>query len=127
MGFELPLSVGSIALFVFVFGLGLVPVFWVQAAVSALEALVVWAIVQRSDWDALAREAQERQGQPARAEDEAAEERRPPGACSEISLQEAPAAGAGAGPAAAGSAKGSDSTCDPEPFSSPWPSTAEAA
>lgn len=123
MGFELPLSVGSIALFVFVFKFGLVPVFWVQAAVSLLEALVVWAIVLRSDWATVAREAQERQGQLAPAEDEAdsPEERRPPGACSEISMQEPPAGKAGADFAAC-STRG-PSACDPESF----PSTAEAA
>jgi len=88
MGFELPMSVGSVAVFVFVFKYGLVPVFWVQAFVSVLEAVVVWAIVARSDWAKVAREAQERQGQQA-GEADTSEEQGQPGHQSEISMQQA--------------------------------------
>lgn len=61
-GFELPFSIGSVALLVLVFKADLVTVFWGQAAVSAFEMVVVLAILQRSDWALYAREAQERQG-----------------------------------------------------------------
>merc|ERR1712100_288245 len=62
MGFELPLSVGSIALLVIVFKSDLVTVYWAQAGVSAFEALVVMCILYRSDWKRYAEEAGERQG-----------------------------------------------------------------
>jgi MATE family multidrug resistance protein len=61
-GFELPFSIGSVALLVLVFKADLLTVFWAQAAVSTFEMVVVLAIVQRSDWARYAREAQERQG-----------------------------------------------------------------
>jgi len=61
MGFELPVTVGSVALMVLVFDATLGQVCWVQAAVSAVEAVVVLIIVSRSDWACYAREARQRQ------------------------------------------------------------------
>lgn len=61
-GFELPFSLGSIAVLVLYFKVrSLVLVYWVQAGVTCLEAVVVWAIVYRSDWHKHSEEAQERQ------------------------------------------------------------------
>eukprot|EP00929_Paragymnodinium_shiwhaense_P014177 TRINITY_DN122062_c0_g1_i1.p1 TRINITY_DN122062_c0_g1~~TRINITY_DN122062_c0_g1_i1.p1 ORF type:complete len:579 (+),score=118.52 TRINITY_DN122062_c0_g1_i1:62-1798(+) len=65
MGFELPLSVGSTALLVLYFNADLQTVYWAQGLVSLFEALVVVAILQRSDWPRFAKEAQERQAAPA--------------------------------------------------------------
>jgi len=62
MGFELPLSVGSTALLVFVFKASLLQVYWAQAAVSLLEAAVIFVIIGRSNWEGLATAAQVRQG-----------------------------------------------------------------
>lgn len=90
MGFELPLSVGSVAALVFLFDAGLVAVYWSQAAVSFLEAFVILAIVQRSDWAEFARQARARQGaSSAESDAEMPEETAPPHQASEISMQEA--------------------------------------
>eukprot|EP00930_Biecheleria_cincta_P021025 TRINITY_DN1566_c0_g2_i2.p1 TRINITY_DN1566_c0_g2~~TRINITY_DN1566_c0_g2_i2.p1 ORF type:complete len:616 (+),score=105.86 TRINITY_DN1566_c0_g2_i2:267-1850(+) len=61
MGFELPLSIGSTALLVFVFKAGLAEVFWAQAAVTLLEAVVILMFLRCSDWRKYATDAQERQ------------------------------------------------------------------
>merc|ERR1719482_45865 len=63
-GFELPFSIGSVALLVLVFKADLVTVFWAQAAVSTFEMVVVLAILQRSDWARYTREAREREDAP---------------------------------------------------------------
>merc|ERR1712226_367718 len=62
MGFEIPFSVGSVAIMVLVFHATLGQVYWAQAAVSTLEAIVVLVILSRSDWERYAREARQRQG-----------------------------------------------------------------
>mmetsp|Transcript_40695 Transcript_40695/g.73342 ORF Transcript_40695/g.73342 Transcript_40695/m.73342 type:complete len:569 (-) Transcript_40695:55-1761(-) len=89
MGFELPLSVGSTAILVFVFKANLQTVYWAQAVVSILEAVVIMAILSRSDWPKFAREARQRQG--GQDDEEASpEEGQGPDAhqASEISLQD---------------------------------------
>jgi len=63
MGFELPLSLGSVALLVLAFHASLLEVYWVQSAVTCLEAVVVWFIITRSNWSKHAAEAQVRQNQ----------------------------------------------------------------
>ena len=60
MGFELPLSLGSTIVLVLVFKASVVTVYWVQAFVTLLEALVVGLIVSKSDWPRFAREARKR-------------------------------------------------------------------
>jgi len=72
MGFELPFSLGSTYLLVFVFNQSLLVVYWAQALVSWIEAVVVLAIIQRSDWAQFALDAKRRQGTP---EDEEQSER----------------------------------------------------
>ena len=62
MGFDLPFSVGSTALMVFYFQASLNVVYWVQAAVSFVEAAVILVIIRWSDWAGLARQARSRQG-----------------------------------------------------------------
>eukprot|EP00440_Ansanella_granifera_P047540 gb/GFBE01051491.1/.p1 GENE.gb/GFBE01051491.1/~~gb/GFBE01051491.1/.p1 ORF type:complete len:578 (+),score=106.72 gb/GFBE01051491.1/:1-1734(+) len=90
LGFELPLSVGSTAVLVFAFKADLLTVYWAQAAVSLLEALVVIIILQRSDWAAFARDAQQRQGaQQSETNEDAAEGDRQEVQASEISMQAA--------------------------------------
>jgi hypothetical protein len=59
--FEIPLSLGAVAVVVLMFHVGVAEVFWVQGAVMLLEAVVVGEIVRRSDWEKYAREAQARQ------------------------------------------------------------------
>jgi len=61
MGVELPLNIGSVAFLVLYMKAGLVPVYWIQAAVTALETVIVMTIFFRSDWDACARDAKLRQ------------------------------------------------------------------
>jgi len=65
LGFELPLSLGSIAMLVLVFNADVRLVYWVQAGVSVAEAFVVFIIAKRSDWEKYAAAAQARQRQPA--------------------------------------------------------------
>eukprot|EP00931_Biecheleriopsis_adriatica_P108278 TRINITY_DN82600_c0_g1_i1.p1 TRINITY_DN82600_c0_g1~~TRINITY_DN82600_c0_g1_i1.p1 ORF type:complete len:593 (-),score=93.64 TRINITY_DN82600_c0_g1_i1:72-1796(-) len=71
--FELPLSLGSIATLVLVFHADVRLVYWVQASVSMLEALVVVFIVSRSDWERYAREAQARNQRSQEQQEEAEE------------------------------------------------------
>jgi len=61
MGFELPLSLGSVALLVLLFKASVTQVYWVQAAVTCLEAVVVWLLVTRSNWRKFSNEAVARQ------------------------------------------------------------------
>lgn len=75
-GFELPASIGSVAIMVLVLKFrmpdGLLKINWVNAAVSAIELVVVGLLVLCSDWNKYARLARERQ-EAAQREDEAAE------------------------------------------------------
>ena len=57
MGVFLPLSLGSIALMVLVLRRSLPEVYWVIAAVSCVEAALVWGIIRRSDWSRASAEA----------------------------------------------------------------------
>jgi len=59
--FEIPLSLGAVAVVVLMFHVGVAEVFWVQGAVMLVEAVVVGELVRRSDWEKYAREAQARQ------------------------------------------------------------------
>eukprot|EP00747_Dinoflagellata_sp_TGD_P084830 gnl/TRDRNA2_/TRDRNA2_162666_c0_seq3.p1 gnl/TRDRNA2_/TRDRNA2_162666_c0~~gnl/TRDRNA2_/TRDRNA2_162666_c0_seq3.p1 ORF type:complete len:600 (+),score=73.29 gnl/TRDRNA2_/TRDRNA2_162666_c0_seq3:273-1802(+) len=68
MAFELPLSIGSTAFFVFVLHAKLRAVYWAQAIVTMIEAVVVGIMVRRSDWEAHAREAQQRQSDASQGE-----------------------------------------------------------
>jgi MATE family multidrug resistance protein len=61
LGFELPLSLGSVALLVLAFHASLTQVYWAQSAVTCGEALIVWLIVTRSDWRKHSADAVERQ------------------------------------------------------------------
>jgi len=61
MGIELPLNIGSIAFLVLYMHVGLVPVYWAQAAVSCLELVLVLTIFLRSDWERYAKDAKRRQ------------------------------------------------------------------
>lgn len=109
MGFELPLSVGSTALLVIVFKASLTQVFWAQAAVTILEAVVILMILGRSDWRKYAEDAQDRQGvgSAQQAQDTSPEgttqaSKSPPAEDSGIALQDtASTAAPGSGSAAA--------------------------
>lgn len=61
MGVELPLNIGSVAFLVLYVRMGLVPVYWAQAAVSCLELVLVLVIFMRSDWERYAKDAKLRQ------------------------------------------------------------------
>jgi len=61
MGFELPLSLGSIALLVLVLNASLTQVYWVQSLVTSLEAVIVWFLITRSNWAKFSDEAVARQ------------------------------------------------------------------
>jgi len=60
MLFELPLSLGSIAVLVLVFHVDVHVVYWVQAGVTFLECFVVLMILSRSDWEKYAADARAR-------------------------------------------------------------------
>jgi MATE family multidrug resistance protein len=59
--FELPLSLGSVAVLVLLFHSSLGFVYWAQAIVMVGEGVVVWIIIMNTDWAKQAAEAQERQ------------------------------------------------------------------
>uniref|UniRef100_A0A7S2QAM7 Uncharacterized protein n=1 Tax=Zooxanthella nutricula TaxID=1333877 RepID=A0A7S2QAM7_9DINO len=61
MGLELPLNIGSVAFLVLYVHMGLVPVYWAQAAVSCFEMVLVLVIFARSDWERYAKDAKQRQ------------------------------------------------------------------
>lgn len=61
MGVELPLNIGSVAFLVLYAHMGLVPIYWAQAAISSFEMVLVMLIFFRSDWKKHAKEAQHRQ------------------------------------------------------------------
>jgi len=65
-GFELPASIGGVAILVYVVKLrmpnGLLEINWAQAGIAAVECLVVAAIIGCGNWAKYAKEAQERQG-----------------------------------------------------------------
>jgi MATE family multidrug resistance protein len=61
MGFELPLSLGSVAAMVLLVHAKLPNVYWVQSTVTCVEAVVVWVLIVRSNWAKHSEEAQERQ------------------------------------------------------------------
>lgn len=63
-GLELPLSIGGIALYILRYHGDLLGVYWLQAGIGALEALVVVAIMLASDWRKCADEARRRQETP---------------------------------------------------------------
>merc|ERR550537_897621 len=61
MGFEPPLSLGSVAAMVLLVHAKLPNVYWVQSSVTCVEAIVVWTLIVRSNWAKHSEEAQERQ------------------------------------------------------------------
>lgn len=61
MGFELPLSLGSVAALVLLCHASLPQVYWMQASVTCVEAVVVWLLIVKSNWAKHSQEAQERQ------------------------------------------------------------------
>lgn len=61
MGVELPLSIGTVAIFIFVLHFGLVPVYWGQAAVTCLEMAICIMIFVGSNWVQYAEETCKRQ------------------------------------------------------------------
>merc|ERR1719428_2154917 len=69
MGFELPLSLGSVALLVLLFKASVPVVYWVQAFVSCGEAVVVYFLISTSDWAKYAAEARQRQEAPDTSDD----------------------------------------------------------
>ncbi|CAE7194823.1 slc47a1, partial [Symbiodinium sp. CCMP2592] len=60
MLFELPLSLGTIAILVLAFHVDVHVVYWVQAGVTFVEAVIVLLIISRSDWDKYAEDARAR-------------------------------------------------------------------
>lgn len=114
MGFELPFSIGSILILIFVFKAGLQAVFWGQAAVSVIEAIVVLMILRRSNWAVFAREAQERQGvaKPADEESTPVEERE--GLHDSVISMQEPSSKKKIGPSLASSENSSTSVRRPE-------------
>lgn len=62
LGFELPFVLGTIAILVLYFHADVRIVYWGQAIVNGIEAIVVLAIIKRSDWELLSRQARIRQG-----------------------------------------------------------------
>ena len=60
MLFELPLSLGSIAVLVLAFHVDVHVVYWVQAGITFLEAIIVLILISRSDWDKYAEDARAR-------------------------------------------------------------------
>ena len=60
-GFELPLSLGGVALYILLMHGNLLGVYWLQATLGGLEVLVVLVILLRSDFDFWADEARKRQ------------------------------------------------------------------
>ena len=70
-GFELPMSVGGVAIYVFCFHAPtLLGVTWWQAIAGGLEAVVVLVIMSRCNWEQCAVEAQERQEAPSAGDDD---------------------------------------------------------
>ncbi|CAE7201595.1 slc47a1 [Symbiodinium sp. CCMP2456] len=62
MLFELPLSLGTIAILVLAFHVDVHVVYWVQAGVTFVEAVIVLLIISRSDWDKYAEDARRQHG-----------------------------------------------------------------
>lgn len=60
-GFELPMSIGGVAIYILVFHGNLLGVYWWNAISGAIEVVVCLAILFSSDWDYWALEAQRRQ------------------------------------------------------------------
>lgn len=60
-GFELPMTVGGVALYILYFHGNLVGVYWWQAIAGGIEVVVVLAIMLSSDWNFYATEARRRQ------------------------------------------------------------------
>ena len=60
-GFELPMSIGGVAIYILVLNGDLLGVYWWNAISGAIEVVVVMAILFASDWDHWAWEAQRRQ------------------------------------------------------------------
>lgn len=63
-GFELPLSIGGVALYILKYHGDLIGVYWLQAGIGALEGLVVVVIMLWSNWQKCADEARIRQESP---------------------------------------------------------------
>lgn len=99
---------------IFVFKAGLQAVFWGQAAVSVIEAIVVLMILRRSNWAVFAREAQERQGvaKPADEESTPVEERE--GLHDSVISMQEPSSKKKIGPSLASSENSSTSVRRPE-------------
>jgi MATE family multidrug resistance protein len=60
-GFELPMSIGGVAVYILLFHGNLIGVYWWNAISGAIEVVVVLALLLASDWDHWAVEAQRRQ------------------------------------------------------------------
>ena len=60
-GFELPMSIGGVAIYILVFHGNLIGVYWWSAISGAIELLVVLSVLFASDWKYWALEAQRRQ------------------------------------------------------------------
>jgi len=60
-GFELPMSIGGVAIYILVFHGNLLGVYWWTAISGFIEVVVVMAILLVSDWDHWANEARIRQ------------------------------------------------------------------
>uniref|UniRef100_A0A6U5ETY3 Polysaccharide biosynthesis protein C-terminal domain-containing protein n=1 Tax=Corethron hystrix TaxID=216773 RepID=A0A6U5ETY3_9STRA len=60
-GFELPISIGAVALYIIRFHGDLLGVYWVQAAAGGFELSILCIILLTSNWDKYAKKAQKRQ------------------------------------------------------------------
>lgn len=60
-GFELPMSIGGVAIYILLFHGNLMGVYWWNAISGAIEVVVVLAVLFASDWNHWALEAQRRQ------------------------------------------------------------------
>jgi hypothetical protein len=60
-GFELPMSIGGVAIYILVFHGNLLGVYWWTAISGLIEVIVVTILLFRSDWQHWALEAQRRQ------------------------------------------------------------------
>eukprot|EP00978_Attheya_sp_CCMP212_P026583 scaffold87686_cov48-Attheya_sp.AAC.2 len=63
-GFELPMSIGGVALYILKFHGDLIGVYWLQAITGGIEALVVICILSASNWQTCVNEARRRQESP---------------------------------------------------------------
>eukprot|EP00934_Nitzschia_sp_Nitz4_P003622 Nitzschia sp. Nitz4//scaffold27_size158506//28812//30488//NITZ4_002582-RA/size158506-processed-gene-0.6-mRNA-1//1//CDS//3329545434//3612//frame0 len=73
-GFELPMSIGGVAIYILVFHGNLLGVYWWGAISGAIEIVVVLAILLASDWEHWANEARRRQEAPIEEDEDDDEE-----------------------------------------------------